>query len=115
MLNQLDALIHAPSPLPMPAEHRANITWSQALADRGLPDAGDLTAPAWIDPDSPEEAEGHDLVCRFATSPREQGNPSAATVHFSADDGPHDRLVTGAVLRLQEPDTGQYASVSILA
>jgi len=98
----------------MAGEHRANITWSQALAERGLPTAREMRDPAWVDPDTPKADEGWSLICRFEAPPREQGNPSSAVVRFLADDAPHDRLRAGATLRLYERATGQYASVAIL-
>ena len=98
----------------MPTEHRANITWSQALAERGLPTTSEVIESAWIDPDAPGEHDGWRLVCGFEAPPSEQGNPSAATVRFASDDAPDDRLSAGITLRLREPGTGHYASVAIL-
>lgn len=98
----------------MADEHRASITWSQALAELGLPDAVEVIDSAWVDPDAPKDHDGWRLICRFASPPSIQGNPSSATVRFAVDDAPHERLCPGATLRLYERATGQYAAVSIL-
>lgn len=98
----------------MTTEHRAHITWSQTLVDRGLPTSLELTDPAWIDPDAPADRDGWSLRCTFTTSPHAQGNPSSAAVHFVTEDAPEDRLREGATLRLLERGTGNYASVAIL-
>lgn len=73
-----------------------------------------MIEPAWIDPDRPTRDEGWSLVCRFAPAPREQGNPTKATVRFALEEAPQERLHAGAILRLFERDTRQYATVAIL-
>ena len=98
----------------MPEEHPAQITWPAALLQKGLPSFSQTTDPAWFWDDDPQTSEGWSLTCRFAAPPREQGNPSRAQVHFVVIAAPHHRLTAGTKLRLFEPATREYATVTIL-
>lgn len=97
----------------MATEHRARITWSAEHERRGLPDVLETIDPAWLPEVGPGKGEAWSLVCRFAVSPRVQGNPSAAQVHFGVDEAPHARLVPGTRLQLFERGTQRYATVTI--
>lgn len=98
----------------MSAEHLAEIEWSNMQVAGGLPSFNRTTDPAWFWEDTPRSSEGWSLVCAFTEPPSRQGNPSRASVHFLVDGAPHDRLVSGALLRLFERSTRQYATVRIL-
>ena len=95
-------------------EHRARITWSEKQAEHGLPTFSRTIDPAWTDKSIPKKDEGWSLACRFDRPPREQGNPSVASVQFLVDEAPHSLLVPGARLHLFERATSQYAAVEIL-
>jgi len=98
----------------MSHDHQAEITWSPALVEKGLPTQLETIAPAWFWDDQPRTREGWSLRCAFEPSPREQGNPSRARVRFTMDAAPHDRLRPGVTLRLFEPTSLQYATVRLL-
>ena len=98
----------------MSIEHLAEIEWSAAQVARGLPSLERTTDPAWFWDDPPRTTEGWSLICAFAEPPSSQGNPSRAFVHFLMDTAPHDRLYAGALLRMFERGTRQYATVRIL-
>jgi hypothetical protein len=95
-------------------QHHARITWSDAQVSRGLPTFSETTDPANFE----DMASGIDvawsLVCAFDSPPSEQGNPSAARVHFWISDAPHELLVRGTRLRMFERGTRDYALVEIL-
>ena len=99
----------------MVPEHRARITWSDDYVRRGLPDVEQTVDPAWLGDGPSREHEGWTLECRFAVAPKQQGNPSLASVRFRVDGAPHARLVPGAVLLMFEGGTGQYARVEIVS
>ena len=98
----------------MSAEHLAEIEWSDTQVTNGLPAFERTTDPAWFWEDAPRTTEGWSLVCAFAESPSQQGNPSRASVHFLMDTDPHNRLHPGALLRMFERGARQYATVRIL-
>ncbi len=94
-------------------DHRLRITWSEAQAGYGLPTFSDTTDKAWLE-DALPPSQGWHLVCHFDPSPRAQGNPSTASIHFLVDDAPHDRLVPGAKLRMYQSATTDHALVEVL-
>jgi hypothetical protein len=94
----------------MKTEHRALIHWSQRQQEIGLPEIAETTDPAWF-----EGEEGWSLVCRFASPPAKQGNPSEAVVNYLFENAPHEQLSPGAVLQLFERDTMQCAQVEIVS
>ena len=98
----------------MANEHLAEITWSEALVRRGLPNFDGTIDPAWIEGARPGKDEGWSLNCTFAAPPSQQGNPSKARVRFLMDEAPHDYLRPGAQLKLFERSTSEYAAVLIL-
>lgn len=98
----------------MRAEHRARVQWSPRRVRQGLFDRKEVIAPAWLSDAIPQQEEGWSLVLRFDRTPLEQGNPTMAFVHFFVENAPHDRLRTGAVLRLFEELPGSLATVEIL-
>ena len=97
----------------MAITRRAHISWSAEQRRIGLPVTTESVDPAWLTGGGDRTADGWSLVCRFDVSPREQGSPSVASVHFLMPDAPHERLVPGAVLELFERDTGARAVVSV--
>ncbi len=94
-------------------DHRVRIIWSVAQVGCGLPTFTDTTDKAWVE-DALPPSQGWHLVCHFDQSPRAQGNPSVARVHFLVDDAPHDRLVAGARLRMHQASTTDHAIVEVL-
>ena len=94
----------------MATEHLARIFWSDEQVRRGLPAFTRTTDPAWFE----SVDEGWSLVCRFHSSPREQGTPSVAHVAFLGTEAPHERLIPGARLHLFERSTRQTATVEIV-
>ena len=98
----------------MHRKHKAVVTWSASQLHKGLPEISELTDPAWMTTPQAPDSEGWSVTCEFSSSPCEQGNPSQALVAFLVDDAPHDLLVPGAVLRLFERDTADFAQVEIL-
>jgi hypothetical protein len=94
--------------------HRALIRWSPEQERLGLPSSMRGIDPAWISPTKPVQDDGWSLVYEFDRAPMEQGNPSAAYVHFPIDDAPHEQLVAGTILQLFEPATRRYATIEIL-
>jgi hypothetical protein len=94
----------------MSVERRARITWSPEQVSSGLPESVESIDPAWFAPGE----EAWSLVCRYASSPRQQGSPSIAQVHFWVAEAPHERLVPGASLRMFERGTAKEARVDIL-
>jgi len=100
--------------LDMRSTHLAVIQWSSSQVRSGLPSFERTIDPAWLWEDAPRSNEGWSLVCEFTAPPSQQGNPSRATVRFANDSAPHDRLRVGALLRLFERVTRQYAIVRIL-
>jgi hypothetical protein len=96
-------------------EHRARITWSDEYVRRGLPDVQQTIDPAWFGDGPTKEREGWSLECRFERAPKQQGNPSIASVRFRMDGAPHERLAPGTVLLMFEGGTGQYAHVQIVS
>jgi hypothetical protein len=99
---------------PQRVSHRARITWSAAHLNCGLPACTETTDPSWLLDATPSVDAGWSLVCLFHQSPRDQGNPSEARVHFLVDDAPHHILKPGASLRLFERATKDFATVEIL-
>ena len=95
-------------------ERRALITWSSEYVRRGLPEFEQTIDPAWFGDASTRKGEGWSLACRFESTPKQQGNPSSAHVHFRMDSAPHHSLTPGAVLRMFERGTGHYARVEIV-
>lgn len=98
----------------MERQHAAQITWTNEQVSRGLPTVVEAIDPTWVGDDVPLKDEGWSVVCRFDRTPRDQGNPSSARVHFLAPDAPHSRLTVGASLQLFERDTSRFAAVKIL-
>ncbi len=98
----------------MPDTHLADVEWSTAQVERGLPSFERITDPAWFWEDPPRSTQGWSLACEFTAPPSEQGNPSRATVRFVMDAAPHERLRPGALLRMFERPTHQYATITIL-
>jgi hypothetical protein len=96
----------------MPREHTALIHWSDQQVKLGLPAISQTADPAWFGDEHDEEA--WTLLCSFPVEPKESGNPTPARVAFLMDDAPHDKLVSGASLRLFERGTRQFALVSIV-
>ena len=94
--------------------HLAEIEWSPAQVAEGLPAFDRTIDPAWFWEDAPRSTQGWSLACEFSISPSQQGNPSRASVHFVMDAAPHLRLQPGALLRMFERATRQYATVRIL-
>jgi hypothetical protein len=74
-----------------------------------------MTDPAWLEDVATgmPESDGWTLVCEFDVPPSQQGNPSVARVQFAMDDAPHDRLHSGARLRLFETATQDFAIIEI--
>ena len=98
-------------------EHQALIHWSARQIERGLPTVTESTDPAWLEGATPRVDDGWSLVCRFDSTPAQQGSPSAARVHFLVDAAPHEYLRAGAQLRLYElyeRATSELARVEIL-
>jgi hypothetical protein len=98
----------------MPASYQARITWSDEQVQLGLPGQLETIDPAWTPDAVPRVDEGWSLVCRFASPPSQQGNPSLAEVAFLVEGAP-EALTPGAFLKLYERDTGKYARVEILS
>src|SRR5262245_534836 len=98
----------------MPSAHLAEIEWSSDQVESGLPSFERSVDPAWFWEEAPRSTDGWSLVCEFIAPPSQQGNPSRASVHFAVDVAPHDRLRAGALLRMFERATRQYATVRIL-
>jgi len=80
----------------------------------GLPAITETVDPAWLYDATPPHDDGWSLVCRLDPSPKAQGNPALASVHFLVADAPHNRLEPGARLRLFERGTGGLALIEIL-
>ena len=97
----------------MQRQHRARITWSQALTAMGLPAFEETIDPAWLEIGDVGKSDAWSLECRFDEAPSIQGNPSAAHIRFMMPSAPHERLVAGATLYLYEPTTSQLAVVAI--
>jgi hypothetical protein len=98
----------------MSPSYQARITWSDEQAQLGLPDQLETIDPAWTSDAVPRVDEGWSLVCRFASPPSRQGNPSLAEVAFLVAEAPKV-LTPGALLKLYERGTGKYARVEILS
>ena len=95
-------------------EHDALVTWSAKRVADGLPAIRETIDPSWFAEDEIGTTDAWSLVCQFDPAVNEQGSPSRARVRFWVEDAPHHRLKAGAVLRLFERGTGQYARVEIL-
>lgn len=98
----------------MAATYPARITWSDEQVQLGLPSELETIDPAWESDAVPRVDDGWSLVCRFASPPSQQGNPSLAEVSFSMEETPY-ALTPGAVFNLFERCTGKYARVEILS
>jgi hypothetical protein len=95
----------------MTDKHQARIHWWTEHVCLGLADTRRAVDPSWS---SDNAAEGWNLICEFAVSPKDQGNPSLATISFLLDDAPAEWLGPGRELQLFEPATGKSARVEIL-
>jgi hypothetical protein len=98
----------------MTRAHKATIRWTTEQVAIGLPGVDHTTDPARFELSPDLDADGWSLRCDFSSPPRDQGNPSAASVQFVVDSAPHHRLRPGAVVYLFERGTGRYAKVEIV-